>query len=135
MGGQLPSHPLPHASLTRNSRGGGASTSSPRDEPVLGRARRLTGLAHATGPHHGDLDQAAPRHPQAAVGGSRGAARGGVLGDGAHVLNEAHRRSSPSCTTRDGTCGAGSLLCCAGASWRTQPERSEVKRHGSAAAR
>lgn len=50
----------------------------------------LTGLAHAAGPHHSDLDEPAARSPQAAVGG--GAARRGVLRDGAHVLDEAHRR-------------------------------------------
>ena len=71
----------------------------PPSSPGDCRARRLTGLAHTTGPHHRDLDQAAARRPQAAVGGG-GAARGGILGDGAHVLNEAHRRSSRGCTTR-----------------------------------
>lgn len=50
----------------------------------------LTGLAHAAGPHHGDLDEPPARNPQTVVGS--GAARGGVLGDGAHVLDEAHRR-------------------------------------------
>lgn len=49
----------------------------------------LTRLAHSTGAHHGDLDQAAPRGSRAAV---RGAARSGVLRDGAHILNETHRR-------------------------------------------
>lgn len=55
-----------------------------------GSTHGLTSLAHTAGPHHGDLDEPAARSPQAAVSG--GAARGGVLCDGTHVLDEAHRR-------------------------------------------
>lgn len=64
-----------------------------RPVPPLGQAGSslgLTGLAHATGPHHGDLDEPAACSPQAAV--RSGAARGGVLCDGTHVLDETHRR-------------------------------------------
>lgn len=61
----------------------------------------LTGLAHATGPHHGDLDEPAARSPQAAVGSS--AARGGVLCDGTHVLDETHRRSGRAAPRREGS--------------------------------
>lgn len=79
--------------------GGGVSHVPPHNQvgPSLG----LTGLAHAAGPHHGDLDEPAARSPQAVVGS--GAARGGVLGDGAHVLDEAHRRCGRAAPRREGS--------------------------------
>lgn len=66
----------------------GVSQVPPLDQ--AGSSLGLTGLAHAAGPHHGDLDEPAARSPQAAVGS--GAARDGVLCDRTHVLDEAHRR-------------------------------------------
>lgn len=61
----------------------------------------LTGLAHAAGPHHGDLDEPAAGGPQAAVGS--GAARDGVLCDGTHVLDEAHRRYGRAARSGEGS--------------------------------
>lgn len=76
----------------------GVSHIPPLDQ--AGSSLGLTGLAHAAGPHHGDLDEPAARSPQAAVGS--GAARGGVLCDGTHVLDEAHRSYRRGCTERGG---------------------------------
>ena len=108
---QLP--PLPHASFNRSSQWG-PPNSSPGGKRVLAGALRLTCLAHATGAHHCDLDQAAACRPQAAIGGGY-AARGGVLGDSAHVLNEAHHRFGRGFTARDGTCETERGSRCAGA--------------------
>lgn len=86
--------------------------------------RGLTGLAHAAGPHHGDLDQPAARRPQAVVGG-RGAARGGVLGDGAHVLNEAHRRSGRAAPRGTGAAGGRSSRCAGAGGGPAEARREE----------
>lgn len=102
---------LPQARFSRNCLWG-QPNSRPRVERVLAGARGLTSLAHATGAHHGNLDQAAARGPQAAIGCGC-AALGGVLGDGAHVLNEAHRRFSRDFTAGNGTCRAGRGSHCA----------------------
>ena len=103
--------PLPQAGFSRNCQRG-PPNSRQRVKRVLAGARGLTSLAHATGAHYGDLDQAAARGPQAAIGCGC-AARGGVLGDGAHVLNEAHRRFGRGFTAGDGTYRAGRGSRCA----------------------